>query len=328
MAKKRSYNKMKKIEPAVQTLIFQTQPIDAGATGVSYIDLSQCASIVNRRFYRQGINWAVSGMKVLSGKEASITISKLPETWVCGNAWEKGFRSWQKQQDEALEESGAQSMKARFNDFKVFADVEHVSATFAANLLPQVVIGGIAAPYDAGTWEPSKIVLPNVNPDGTGSDVEPAQRFLHMVGVNINGASSRGIIEGYADSRAYPQSPDPVGPDVGDVDNWMSRMFDAGNDMEEVLDNATLRNDTLPYDQDEYPNGEGNGAALQVHDVDSITGTTIGGMTRIKGGMFPCGLIRIDHLNTSTTNNVNLTFVLDLVPGNHRGYLCEPMTEM
>ena len=328
MAKKRSYNKMKKIEPAVQTLIFQTQPIDAGATGVSYIDLSQCASIVNRRFYRQGINWAVSGMKVLSGKEASITISKLPETWVCGNAWEKGFRSWQKQQDEALEESGAQSMKARFNDFKVFADVEHVSATFAANLLPQVVIGGIAAPYDAGTWEPSKIVLPNVNPDGTGSDVEPAQRFLHMVGVNINGASSRGIIEGYADSRAYPQSPDPVGPDVSDVDNWMSRMFDAGNDMEEVLDNATLRNDTLPYDQDEYPNGEGNGAALQVHDVDSITGTTIGGMTRIKGGMFPCGLIRIDHLNTSTTNNVNLTFVLDLVPGNHRGYLCEPMTEM
>ena len=319
---------MKKMEPAVQTLVFTTPPADAGASVVSYIDLSQCASIINRRFYRQGINWAVGGMKILSGKEASITISKLPDTWVTSNAWEKGFRSWQKQQDEALEESGGQSMKARFNDFKVFADTNHVTSGFATNLIPRVFDGVTTVEYNTGTWEPSQIVLPNVNPDGTGSDIEPAERFLHMVGPNVFGALSRGIIEGYADSRSYPQSPDPVGPDIGDADNWMARMFDTGNDMEEVLDNATLRNDTLPYDQNDYPNGEGNAPALQIHDTDSITGTTIGGMTRIKGGMFPCGLIRIDHLNSSVTNNVALALVIDLVPGNHRGYLCEPMTEM
>ena len=37
-----------------------------------------------------------------------------------------------------------------------------------------------------------------------------------MVGAN-NAAGSRGIIEGYADSRAYPQSPDPVSPDIDDL---------------------------------------------------------------------------------------------------------------
>ena len=309
-------------------MLFNTPAVDAGLTGTTFIDLSQCVSIINRRFYRQGLNWAVAGMKILSGKDASITISKLPETWVASNAWEKGFRAWQKQQDEALEESGGESMKARFNDFKVFADVDHVTAGFATNLLPRVVLGGTTVEFDNGTWEPSQIVLPNVNPDGTGSDVEPAERFLHMVGANVFGALSRGIIEGYADSRAYPQSPDPVGPAVGDADNWMARMFDVGNDMEEVLENATLRNDTLPYDQDEYPNGEGNAPALQLHDFETITATTIGGQTRVKGGMFPCGLIRIDHTNTSTTNNVNLAIVIDLVPGTHRGYLATPMTEM
>jgi hypothetical protein len=319
---------MKKVEPAVQTLLFNTASTLPGNTTTSYIDLSQVASVVNRRFYRQGINWAVSGIKVLASGQSGITVYKLPETWACSNAWEKAFRSWQKQQDEALDEAGGQSMKARFNDFKIFADTDHVSAGFANNLRPKNIAAGVAVDYNLGNWEPSKIVLPNVNPDASGSEVEPAQRFLHMVGINVNGGSSRGIIEGYADSRSYPQSPDPVGPDIADVDNWMARMFDSGNDMEEVLENATLRNDTLPYDQNDYPNGQNNAPGLQLHDFDTITSTTIGGMTRIKGGMFPCGLIRIDHEVASTQIAHNLALIIDLVPGSHRGYLCEPMTEM
>ena len=321
---KRSYRKKSKIQPAVQRLTY-LDPLNfivpAGSSATFYIDLSQSCSQANRRFYRQGINWAVAGLKVASasGTTASISVKKVPNTWVSSNAWEKAFRSWQKQQNEALEEGGNQSMKARFNDFKVFADVGHVAAGFAANLLPLGTTGG--------TWEPSKIVLPNVNPDGTGSTVEPAQRFLHMVGVNVNGASSRGIIEGYADSRAVPQSPDPVGADVGTADNWMARMFDVGNDMQEVLDNATLRNDTLPYPKFDYPGGAIDQPQLEIHDFEYITQTTIGGTTLLKGGNFPCGLMKIEIINTSETPYVPTLFV-DLIPGNHRGYLCEPMTEM
>jgi hypothetical protein len=64
--------------------------------------------------------------------------------------------------------------------------------------------------------------------------------------------------------------------------------------------------------------------------VDNITGTSIGGMTRIKGGMFPCGLIRFDIVNQNLIVDTAISFVIqvDLVPGNHRGYLCEPMTDM
>jgi hypothetical protein len=77
-----------------------------------------------------------------------------------------------------------------------------------------------------------------------------------------------------------------------------------------------------------YPNGANQLTGLQIHDVDTITGTTVGGITRIKGGLFPCGLIRIDVQNTSADTSMGVNLLIELVPGHHRGYLCEPMTEM
>jgi hypothetical protein len=46
-----------------------------GTTGTHYVDLSQIASIVNRRFYRQGINWALSGIKIRSAAGALGVVS-------------------------------------------------------------------------------------------------------------------------------------------------------------------------------------------------------------------------------------------------------------
>jgi len=66
---------------------------------------------------------------------------------------------------------------------------------------------------------------------------------------------------------------------------------------------------------------------LQVHDYEFITGTTVGGTTRMRGGNFPCGLMKFTCSNSSQTTS-NVVIQIDLVPGTHRGYLCEPMTEM
>ncbi len=291
----------------------------------STVDLSQVASLLNRRFYRQGLNWAVAGFKIVTqgATTGGVTVSKLPNTWVTSNAWEKAFRAWNKQQMDAIEEAGAESAVARFRDFKVYADVDHVTAGFAGNLLPIDLVG---APYATGEWQSSSIVIPNNQLDASGSRVDPIELKLHMVGVNSNGATSRGIIEGYADSRAYPQSPDPVSPDIANANNWMRDMFNVGNDNEEITGNATDKNDDLPYPQVNYPGGQTQAPTLQLHDSTIVSSTTIGGSTRLKGGNFPCGLIRF---NTNLTAGDQLPVLLiDLVPGNHRGYLCEPMTEM
>ena len=218
---------------------------------------------------------------------------------------------------DMVEESGAQSAVARFRDFKVFADTTHVTAGAAGNLLP---IDFAGAPYAAGEWEYSQIVIPNAGAPGVNDE-----RFLHMVGANFNNpGQSRGVLEGYADSRAYPQSPDPVSPNVDSTNNWLSQMFDTGDNIGDVLDNATDKNDNLPYPQVDYPGGETQAPTLQYHDSAIISATTIGGVTSLKGGNFPCGLIRI----ASTIDTAGTILQINLVPGNHRGYLCEPMTEM
>jgi len=325
-----------KIQPAVQTLFFTGLTVPASTFNPDgtpivlqeaeyYIDLSQCASLANRRFYRQGLNWAVAGFKMVSGGDvrALTSISKIPNTWVASNAWEKAFRAWNKQQMNAIDEAGAESAVARFRDFKVFADADHATLGIPNNLLPFA--------HSPGEWEHSLIVLPNADIDPvSGARTEPRENMLHMVGANeviVGSTASRGIIEGYADSRAYPQSPDPVSPAIDSGNNWMRAMFDVGNDNEEVTDNATDRNDNLPYPQVEYPGGQTQAALLQQHDREFISATTIGGTTRLKGGNFPCGLIKISLVNL-TAEEISPQLYLDLIPGNHRGYLCEPMTEM
>ncbi|AXQ65582.1 MAG: hypothetical protein [Cressdnaviricota sp.] len=343
--KKNGYSVMKKrnkIQPAVQTLTLSTPVVESGASKRFYVDLSQIASIVNRRFYRQGVNWAVAGFKFVSSGPGTVQVCKLPNTWVTSNAWEKSFRMWDKQQKDDLEEAGGMSAMAKFRDFKVFMETNHVDDYIASgrdlnitNLLPNgsSAIGGIPVVVGAtgGEWQPSDIVVPNLIPDASGSEVDPIEYLLHMVGDNNHLGLSRGMIAGYAQSRSFPQSPDPVSPSLTSDLNWMRQMFDVGNDNAEVVANATGKNDELPYPQTSYPGGTIQLAGLQVHDVSQIyptSATTNVGIARSKGGNFPCGLIALDWLPAAGQGNINLGVQIDLVPGNHRGYLCEPMTEM
>ena len=329
---------MNKIEPSVQTLTFA---VPASAAGVSsFVDLSQVASLVNRRFYRQGINWAVAGFKFIGTAAGVIQISKLPNTWVMSNAWEKGFRAWQRMNNEALEEN--ESIRPRFLDFKIYADSAHHGAGFGANLLP---MAGFNAPpgtftFTAGEWEPSKYVIPRSD-STTGV---PSDREIVAVGANYSGAGASGfnavsLIEGYASSRGLPNVLDPNSPDdAADASgvapqNWMTALFNEGTEQDEnVIEDMIAENNIAPYPFENdgvnndtmYPNGANNVPYLQTHDYEFVTGTTVGGTTRLKGGNFPCGLIRFDVIADVATVQLQI----DLVPGNHRGYLCEPMTEM
>ena len=290
-----------------------------GSSKPETIDLSQCASMLNRRFYRQGLEWAVAGFTMLSatGTTGEVLIRKLPDTWMCDNAYTKAYHAWKRQQDDAVEDAGAESAVARYRDFKIFADLDHHSAGFANNLLPS---GFSVGAGNTGEWEASTIVIPNYGAPGV--NYEP---FLSMVGDDVGGAAgSKGLIKGYENSRAYPHSPDPVSPDIGSTENWFQQMFDVGDNFEDVLDNATDRNDDLPYDQDNYPGANTITPNMQLHDYANITGTTIGGKTSMSGSNFKCGLVRIEHSVTAGSNN--LICLLHLVPGNHRGYLAERMT--
>ena len=317
MAKRNGRN----IQPSAMTITYTGFTVPGGSTTASYIDLSQTASIINRRFYRQGLNWAVAGFKILSSSNASafVSVGKLQNTWITSNAWEKSMRHWLKQQNEAIEEIGAESTVARFRDYKILMDDTHVSQFLAAgnnfnlsNLMPTA--------YQTGEWNASQVVLPNDGAPGVTNEY-----ILKMYGASD--ANAKGIVEGYAQSRSVPQSPDPA--TIGTLSNsWLARMTDVGDDNPEVLGNAQFNNNDLPYDQDDYPGAAGNFAAVATHDAEYISATTIGGTTRLKGGNFPCGLIKLSVTNLDPAEILGLTIQIDLVPGHHRGYLCENMTEM
>ena len=323
------------------TLQFPAIPVSGGSGVAKYIDLSQCASLVNRRFYRQGINWAVAGIKILSldstgAPSGIVSVSKLPNTWVLANSWEKSMRAWSKMNREALAE--APSVRPKFLDFKIYADAGHHTAGYAANLLPQG--------YTAGEWVASKFVIP----DNSVAGGVAYDREVIGVGPNYPGAGASGInaismIEGYAASRGLPDVLDPNAPaDASDADgtipqNWMSALFNDGTEQDaDVLEDMISENNLAPYPFENdgthtdtmYPNGANQAPGLQIHDQEFITGTTIGGTTRIKGGNFPCGLVSftLSNTNPDVASQADYYIYIDLVPGNHRGYLCESMTEM
>ena len=134
--------------------------IPSGQFQTRFIDLSQVASIVNRRFYRQGLNWAVSNFKFSSPKDCQVLVQKLPNTWVMSNSWEKGFRACQKMNMQALQETP--SVKPKFLDFKIYADKFHLTDGFGENLMPRTFVYDSAnqtasnAYATAGEWESSR----------------------------------------------------------------------------------------------------------------------------------------------------------------------------
>lgn len=341
----RGKQRMSKIEPSAMTIALISTPVAPGAAQTNYVDLSQLASLVNRRFYRQGINWAVAGFKfqTSAGYIGGVNVSKLPNTWVMANSWEKSMRVWMRMNKEALQES--ESVRPRFLDFKIFADADHHAAGYGANLLPtsRAIPPVVGATYLPGEWAASKVVHPLATGAVEGVTVESELVAVgpSYPGLGASGLNAVSLIEGYAASRAAPNVLDPNVPaDSRDTtgvtpENWMQAIFNDGTDQDfEVLTDMINDNNIAPYPfvndganpDTMYPGGANQGSGMAIHDAEYITATTIGGTTRLKGGNFPCGLIRFDFNNSGEAGQVGI--LIDLIPGNHRGYLCEPMTEM
>ncbi len=325
----------KKIQPAVKTLMF-TLPI-----GDSTVDLSQCASLVNRRFYRQGLNWAVAGFTFFTSSDANgaIGVSKIPDTWICSNAWHKGFVAWTDMQNKALQDS--ESVKPKFNDFKVFMDDIHHTAGSAANLIPEDALGN---QFTLGTWDMSNMIIPDDTVVGNTRDREIIWTGANYPGSGASGLNAVSLVEGYAASRGLPDIRDPNVPaDAADADgidpeNWIGALDNEGLDQDHnVLEDMITENTNAPYPFEngensagttftdtQYPGGANNAPGLQPHEVAFVSPTTVGGRTSVPGGNFQGGLIRL----TNNTSDATATMFIHLVPGPHRGYMCQPMQDV
>ncbi len=334
--------KRKKIEPSALTMVFQSPSVTGGQQEQFFIDLSQCASLLNRRFYRQGLNWAVASIKAVTSGDGVLYTQKMPNTWTMSNAWHKAFAAWQKMNRDAVAE--AESVRPRFLDFKIYANERHHAKGFSTNLLPTNFYTDPAGavvlnPATEGEWLASKFVVPDA-PGGSVNNFEVIATGGSYPGAGASTLNAVSLIEGYASSRALPDVVDPNVPDdLADAngptpENWLGALFNEGtSQVDQVLDDMRTENDQAPYPYENdgihgdtmYPGGANQLRGLETHDVSFVTPTTIGGSTRIAGSNFPCGLMAFTWAPNGTSN---IVFQVELVPGPHRGYLAMPMQEM
>lgn len=314
----------KKPQPAVTRLWFH---IDT-ANQTNYIDLSLAASAANRRFYRQGLTWAVAGMTLHTANNTvgDFDVSKVPETWVAKNAYSKSKMLWMKSQDQVLDDQP--TIAARYRDFKVHLDTDMVNAPIQAITALPAVDGAILLPVDrqnftakTGEWTYSTFQIPQ-----DGGALPPLERRVHFVGADAGGAiASLGMITGYGLSRSRPQEVDPNTPATG---GWMNDVFDVADTLDEIRTDVSDNNDTPPYRVGDaaavaefYPGGVNNQPSAALHAVNFVSGSTVGGKTRVDGGLFHCGLIRFDW--NLASEGASMFLAVDLVPGMNKGYLTE-----
>jgi len=315
----------------VQPAPYKLNYVIPSGTNTSYLDLARDISRLSRRFVRQGKLFAISNIRVTTAEASSqagtgVYISAMQNTWITSNAWHKSFAMWNKQQMEAMEDAGAESVIARFRDFKVFMDPTHRATgnldpvnlgPFLPGPYPNAVVTA-PSPLAADDWDYSQIVIPNDGAPGVTNEY-----YLHMHGGDQ--PASKGMALGYQESRSFPQSPDPVSPPI--TNGWMSEMFDVGNESTEVELNAQFHNRSLPYDQVEYPGTDVN-YIFPENKAWCLNRSTTGVSTFNLGGMVaPCGLLRIDQLY-SEGSETPLIIEIELLPGGDKGYHTVNMQDM
>lgn len=332
---------MPSLQPAPKKLYFA---FNVGDGEVGYtrptIDLSLAASIANRRFYRQGLNWAVANVKVtlpdgVSATNSNLQVKSVQDTWIACNSWKKSFSLWMKMNKFAMQE--APSIRPKFFDYKVFLDETHYNdwklntdaggPGYQNALVPD---SGTLAPRDSpstsaafikgGEWDMAKFVIPKT--DGT-DDATTFYAFMHGAGT----AAAKPIINGYAYSRALVTSPEPL--TLAANTSWMTDVFQQGTDQtDEILQDLEDDNDEVPYDLDEYPGGATNFVGPQVVGFTIATTTNqTGQQVEFNTGPFTaqCGLIQID---TAAIATKPVIIEVTLVPGGNRGYLTQPMGDV
>ena len=314
-----------------------------------YIDTMQCHSLVNRVFARQGMNVLIDNVEVgcQPGGAFEATILRLPQHWACVNGWTKAMSLWKQQQDERAEESGVESTRSRYHDFKVYFDDVHQTAGAAANLLPSGFYrADPASTTEYYDWDPSQVVVPNAGAPGN-----TAEYYLHMLGAD-SGSTSKGVIHAYAESRSRPFAEDPNIVDVPQG-GLFGNMFDVGDDSSDIITNFQDHNNETPYligdhdSQEYYPGGSFQGIGVENPSgtiypgqfVDIVAVNASKNYNTDSTGSFaaPCGLIKI-IINSTGVNPGSpvdlgdapfpLWVKVTLAPGYYQGIAATPMQEV
>lgn len=307
--------KMSTVEPAQRVLTFAIPP------GESYIDIAAALSSVNRRFYRQGMQYAVTKVEFsFPGKPGNadaveLTAFTAGSTWVVHNAWKKAQAHWLGQQRDARRLIG-QSAKPAYEDFKVYLDDAQRAA---GTTMP--VLSGDGAAVGAGEWEYSKFVW-------EADDASVDEPWVHLIGGNVGSPGTDwGLILNYQQSRATVQAEDPELPAEYSTNMYALLAQDENLSLDEVAQNMETNNDEPPYDHDDYPGSDTN--SDRPWPQETAMANAASPNANLHGFVAQCGLILFNLKGFNAAGGAETApaaaVQVHLAPGGYKGVLAEPM---
>ena len=300
--------KYTKTNPTMTRLSFE---LDGGST--QFIDIGLALSVMNRKFARAGVYYYVNSVEIYNNETGVVDLHTLPDTWVTKNAWNRGFKLFQKMNsmvDQPISGIG----RPKYHDFKVYMNNRHRTT---GSLLPNLYdINAASTQFQPDDWVYSQFVSADDDGDGT----QNADEFtVHMLGDHQgipDNWESVGLIKSYADSRARIQPSSPALPAVASADP-MINIFDMSSEeqMNDIIENLDTDNDEAPYNDIHYI-GQG-GHMYHVARIGTEVG--VGRVGRASGFCAPFGLICVDPHGVSTAFRV----VLNLAVGTYHGVYAE-----
>lgn len=319
--KKRSSKKaVSKIEPAVISLNYEIQ---TNTTGVdNYIDLSRDLSDLNRRLYRQGMQYAVAGITVTDDlgttRGLEVNVSTCGNTWIVQNAWKKGQALWMEMQKEVLESNP--SVAGKWRDFKVLMNEEMAFANTR-----RALDGTMSAWQPGQEWTRSLFVVPQHDVDpGTGLVKAAEEWYACLVGPDDVANKIFSLVKAYEESRSTVQQITPNVP-AGLPNSFYLKLQDDGSQDPELATIVIDENDQPPYAMGPgaYPGGEAFGAKGALTRVGRGIMNDFTPTLHMPGFTAECGFILINA--KSTTGDDNARIQIHLVPGEYKGVMAVPM---
>ena len=299
--------KYKKTNPTQLRLSFE---FDGGST--QFIDIAQALSTINRKFYRQGVYYYVNSVEIYNNETGVVDLLTLPDTWVTKNAWNRGFNMFQKMNALAPDVP-----RPKYHDFKVYMSDLHRTTGSTEPRLHDINGASAAGGMTPDDWTYSQFT----SADDDGDSTQEADNFYaHMLGDHIGASGnwlSIGLIRSYGDSRALPQSNDPVLPAEISTDP-LNNLFDMSSEdmMNDIIERLDADNDGTPYESAVYI---GDSANQMQHVARIGTEVGVGRVGRASGFCAPFGLICVDPHGVSTAFRV----VLNLAQGTYHGVYAE-----
>ena len=294
--------KYKKTSPTVVRLAFEG---DGNAT--RFIDIGRALSVINRKFYRQGVYYYVNSVELYNNEDAYIDLHTLPDNWCVKNAWNRGFAIHQKMNAQV------DTPRPKYNDFKILMSPTHTEA----NTMDPETFGINGSFYSRSPDEWIYSQMTTMKSDGGAAD----EFTLTMLGNHVGPEGNRtsvGLLKSYHESRAHPDTDGEPTVSTNNATDPLSTLFDASGDaaISNIVVNLDYNNDQTPYDADAMI-GQDDRSMIQVARL--ATSQITGRVSKASGFCAPFGLICVDPQSTAT----DYRLVINLAQGTYHGVYAE-----